>query len=219
MDVIRSVIDFLRTYGGGLGLAFTWGVIGWVYLVKRSDWSRKQFLGQVNFSLNFVVDGQLVMRSLVEVAAQNVWLNDLGVKQVVKAASKTTTDQPFVRLSDTADMEFLYRAVLNVLSEKFADAYLAQAMGLPTRSSVYRFAITMERYSDIRTLKLRVLIASEKDLETIFTPNLPPDQAVKVSNALYASRLKSLQAMHELHRRASEPGVLKLGRVILSVRG
>jgi hypothetical protein len=218
MDVIWLVIDFLRHYGGGLSLAFTWGAIAWVYLAKRSDWLRKRFLGQVNFSLNFVADGQLVMRTLVEVPAQDVWLNDLGVRQVMRAAASTTPDQPFVRLSDPADMDFVYRAVLNVLSEKFADVYLAQAMGLPVQTAVYRFAITMERYSDIRTLKLRVLLVAEKDLESVFSPDPPGGLEVRVPNVLYGSRLKTLRAMHDLHHRAGELGVLKLGRVVLGAR-
>src|SRR4051794_19569709 len=168
MHVVRSIVDFLRHYGGSLSLAFTWAAIAWVYLAKRANWSRKQFVGQVNFSLNFVVDGQLVMRTLVEVPAQNVWLNDLGVAKVQRAANRTTSDQPFVRLPDPADMDFVHRAVLNVLSEKFSDAYLAQSLGLPVESAVHRFAITMERYGDIRTLKLRVLLVAEQALESLF---------------------------------------------------
>jgi hypothetical protein len=219
MDLIQPVIEFIRRYGGGVSLAITWAGIAWVYLSKRSDWARKQFLGQVNFSLSFLIDGQLAMRTLVEVPAQNVWLNDLGVRKVRRAAARTTPDQPFVRLDDPEDMDFVYRAVLNVLSEKFADAYLAQSMGLPVESSVYWFAITMERYGDIRTLKLRVLLVREQDLETVFTPNPSEGREVRVPNVLYASRLKTLQAMHDLHRRAGQPGVLKLGRVVLAVRG
>jgi hypothetical protein len=218
MDAIQPVIDFVRQYGGALSLAFTWGALAWVYLAKRSDWSQKQFLGQVTFSLNYVLAGRLVMRTLVEVSAQNVWLNDLGVRQVRRAASRTTQDQPFVQLPDDSDMNFVYRAVLNVLSEKFADAYLAESMGLPVESSEYRFAITMERYSDIRTLKLRVLLVGARELETVFASNPPKGHAVAVSNALYRNRLQTLHAMHDLHRRAGEPGVLKLGRVVLGIR-
>jgi hypothetical protein len=218
MNVFQPVAEFIRQYGGALSLAFTWGAFAWIYLAKRSDWSRKQFLSHVNFSLNYVSAGRLVMRTLVEVSAQNVWMNELGVHTVRRAASRTTSKQPFVELADESDMNFVYRAVLNVLSEKFADAYLAESMGIPVESSEYRFAITMERYKDIRTLKLRVLLASTRDLETVFAPNPPQGREVSVPNELYRSRLKTLQAMHDLHRRAGEPGVLKLGRVVLACR-
>jgi hypothetical protein len=218
MDAFQPVIDFARQYGGAFSLAFTWGALAWIYLAKRSDWSKKQFLGQVTFSLNYVSAGRLVMRTLVEVSAQDVWLNDLGVGQVRRAASRTTRDQPFIQLPNEADMNFVYRAVLNVLSEKFADAYLAESMGLPVEMSEYKFAITMERYSDIPTLKLRVLLVGTRELETVFVSNPPKGQEVGVANELYRNRLNTLQAMHDLHRRAGEPGALKLGRVVLGIR-
>jgi hypothetical protein len=218
MDLFQPVAAFIRQYGAALSLAFTWGAFAWIYLAKRADWSRKQFLSQVNFSLNYVSAGRLVMRTLAEVSAHSVWMNDLGARTVRRAASRTTAHQPFVKLSDESDMSFVYRAVLNVLSEKFADSYLAESMGLPVETSEYRFAITMERYNDIRTLKLRVLLVSTTDLETVFAPSPAQGRTVSVHNELYGSRLKTLQAMHDLHRRAGEPGVLKLGRVVLGCR-
>jgi hypothetical protein len=213
MEALRPILDLIKTYGGTLSLVFTWGAIAWVYYSKRADWSRKQFLGQVNFSLNLVMDGQLAMRTLSETAVRDVWLNDIGVKKVLAAASRTTVDQPFVQLPDGADLDFLYRAVLNVLSEQFASGYLAQSMGLPVVSTEYSFAITMERYSDIRTLKLRVLLARTVDLETVFAP----ESEVATPDFTYVARLKTLRAMAELHRRAGEPGILRLGRVMLTI--
>ena len=87
-------------------------------------------------------------------------------------------------------------------------------MGLPVKSAVYRFAVTMERYSDLRTLKLRVIIVAESDLASEFAPA----SRIEVPNPLYAVRLKTIQAMHDLHQRAGQPGVMKLGRVVLAVR-
>ena len=101
--------------------------------------------------------------------------------------------------------------MLNVLSEKFSDAYLAQSLGLPVKSAVYRFAITMERYGDIRTLKLRVLLVAEHDLENVFAPDPPDGRKVEVPNTLYGARLKTLQMMHELHRRCGRAGGAQAG--------
>ena len=106
-----------------------------MYFRKRADWSRKQFLGQVNFSLTYVGGGTMAMRTLLETTAQKVWLNDLGVKKVAHAAARTTADQPFVSLDDPKDMDFVYRAVLNVLSEKFAEAFLAETLGVPVTTT------------------------------------------------------------------------------------
>lgn len=218
MSIFQAIFDFLKQYGSVIALLVTWGIFLWVWLGKRSDWARKHFLDQVNFSLNLVIDGKLAMRTLAEVPAREVWLNDLGVSKVQSAAKQTTVDQPFIVLDDPEDMDFVYRAILNVLSEMFAEAYLAQSMGQPVISDVYRFTITMERYGDIRTLKMRVLLVREKDLETLFDPNLPPEKQVQVPNSLYGARLKTLHRMHDLHARAGEKGVLKVARVILSLR-
>ena len=62
---------------------------------------------------------------LLETTASEVWLNSYGIGKVFKAAGRTRPDQPFIILSDDEDMGFVKRAVLNVLSEKFADAFLA----------------------------------------------------------------------------------------------
>lgn len=218
MEHIHRLIELIKAYGGGVSLVITWAAIAWVYLAKRSDWQHKQFLSHVNFSLNYVLDGRLAMRTLAEVPAAEVWLNELGVKQVRQAAEGTTVDRPFVELDDAKDMEFVYRAVLNVLSEQFAETYIAQSLGVPVVTGVYCFAITMERYTDIRTLKLRVLLAREEDLETAFAPAPPGGAAIEVPNVMYAARLQTLQRMHDLHRRAGQPGVMHLGRVVLGIR-
>ena len=95
---------------------------------------------------------------------------------------------------------------------------VAQSLGIPVRQDTYCFAITMERYDDIRTLKMRVLLVKEKDL-ALFAPDLPESQKVAPPSPFYAPRLKTLQMMHVLHKKVGEPGVPKLGRVILGVRG
>jgi hypothetical protein len=218
MDTLQAVINFFKQYGNVVSLVATWGIFVWVWRGKRSDFARKEFIDQVNFSLNYVADGKLAMRTIAEASALDIWLNDSGAGKVRRAAKRTTEARPFIFLDDEADMDFVYRAVLNVVSEQFAEAYLAQSMGLPVVSAVYRFMVTMERYGDIRTLKMRVLLVREADLETLFDPALPPEKQVQVSNAQYGARLRTLHMMHDIHKRAGEPGAMKVGRVILSLR-
>jgi len=213
MDIFHAIIDLLKNYGVVISLVLTWAAIGWVYLGKRAHWMRKEFMGHVNFSLNYIVDGKLAMRTLAEVRAADVWLNDLGVNQVRRAADRTTSDQPFVWLSDPADMAFVNRAVLNVLSERFSGTYVAQSMGLPVETATYWFAITMERYDDMRTLKLRVLLVKADDLETVFAPENP----VAIPSEIYRPRLQTLRSMHRLHLDSGKPEVPKLGHVVLGI--
>ena len=57
MEIIRATITFFNDYGGLFALLLTWAGIGWVYVRRRADWSRKEFLAQVNFSLSYVLEG------------------------------------------------------------------------------------------------------------------------------------------------------------------
>jgi len=216
MNVLWEVIDYARqNIGfGTLGMLATWCGIAWVWYRKRADWSRKEFLRQINFSVSYVADGKLVIRTLLETSAQQVWLNDRGVQQIIRAAARTTPTQPFIRLADPGDMAFLYRAVLNVLSEKFADAFLAQGMDLPAQFATYRFAVTCERFADMRTLKIRVLLIRDEDLQMTFADGNP----VEVPSAYYAPRLQALREMAKLFAGAGQPGVMTLGRVVLGLR-
>jgi hypothetical protein len=158
------------------------------------------------------------MRTLLESPVREVWVNDYGVKRVLQSADRTTAEQPFLRFADVADQAFVDRAVLNVLSEKFADAYLAEALGLPVRAEVYRFATTFERYGEMRTYKLRVLIVREGDLTAgIFDPEAGGALHDEPRD-IYRVRLQTLRAMHDWHRKAGQPGVVPLGRVVLGLR-
>src|SRR4051794_23393586 len=134
MNALLQLWDAIKPYSAAIGLVITWAGIAYVALSRRRDWSRKRF-DRINFSLNYVVDGKLAMRTLLETTTREVWLNDYGVKLVVAAAARTTKDQPFVVLHNPADMSYVKRALKNVLSEHFAEAFLAQSQGMPIRTA------------------------------------------------------------------------------------
>jgi hypothetical protein len=190
----------MRQYWRELALILTWAGVVIVYIKRRAAWMRKQFLNQVNFSLNYVTGDTLAMRTLVEHKAQDVWLNEYGVNKVFAAAGKTTVENPFIVLEDQTDQDFINRAVLNVLSEKFADAFLGAALGMPVRHAGFCFAITCERYSEIRTLKLRVLIMEEAVLVNLFGPDAGADK-LKIVAQVYKSRMQTLKAMYAMYMR------------------
>jgi hypothetical protein len=212
MDLPPGVADFARDHGAKLTAAASWLGLGWLYFRRRSEWARKEFRQQVNFSLNYLIDGKLAMRTLLELPARDVWLNDRGVKLVLAAAGRTTADQPFLDLPDPADAAFLDRAALNVLSEKFADVYLAQSMGLPVATAAYRYAVTCERFDVMRTIKLRVLVAREADLAGAFDPAHPQHPRVPAEDVVMTQRLRTLVAMQKRFTTGT------LGRVELGLR-
>jgi hypothetical protein len=217
---VESILEYLghlKNHWNTLALIATWVGILVVWVRRRSAWMRKQFLNQVNFSLNYVAQDSLAMRTLLETTAQQVWLNEYGIKKVFAAAQNAPIDNPFIVLDDQTDHEFVMRAVLNVLSEKFAESYLGAALGLPVQHANFCFALTCEKYDEIRTLKLRVLLIEEQTLVRLFGPDQGAEK-LRITEKHYHARLKTLKAMHDLYQRdkgSTRPG---LGYMELGIR-
>jgi hypothetical protein len=216
MDFLYRVWDTIRPHVAGLGLVVTWVGIALVAWRRRRDWKSKRFTGLVNFSLNYVADNKLMMRTLLEVPANAVWLNEYGVKLVMQAAAKTRADQPFIVLNDPADMQFVKHAILNVISQRFAEPFLGHVVGAPVHKASFLFALTFEKYADMRTRKFRVLLVEESSLPAMFGPDVPDSQVEEVN---HKDRIGVLRMMASL---AAKPGARiegadVLGRVELGV--
>lgn len=190
------IIAFVTEHFSRIALALTWLGVIWVWFRRRRDWKSKAFLNQVNFSLNYVEDGRLRLRTLLEDSAEQVWLNKYGVNLVLKAAGRATVDQPFLSLRNADDMAYILRAVLNVLSEKFADVYVARSLGAPVVTGNYVFGITCEKYGAIRTHKLRVIVMRQEDLQELFADSDREQLAVEAP--AHRDRLTTLKVMHRL---------------------
>ena len=191
----QAIWDFLRGYWDLTLLVVTWGGLFLLGFRKRRDWKRKRFLGQVTFSLNLIRDETLLLRTLLQLSARDIWQNDYGVKLVQNAAAQTTAERPFLRLRSQRDMDFVKRAVLNELSERFAQVYLAEVVSAQVKTAIFIFGVTWERYGDIRTHKLRVIIMERMQLEAMFAPNAPE---WKVVSDVHRDRITTLRHMHEL---------------------
>jgi hypothetical protein len=216
VEFIQQIVELVKHYGSSVALVLTWAGIALVYWRRRGEWLRKQFMGQVNFSLNYVNGGTLVMRTLLETKASEVWLNDYGVKKVFGAAEKTTVEQPFLSMDDPGDMDFLNRAVLNVISERFGEMFLAKALGAPVRTGTFVFGVTYERYEDIRTLKLRVILIEAKVLEELFGADGLADK-MTLTHPTYKARRATLKVLHDLHRQGQASGKPLIGEMELGV--
>ena len=203
-------------------LVVTWAGIGLVAVRRRRDWRRKQFTQQVNFSLSYLetdpASGQdrLTLRTLLELKAAEVWLNEYGVGKVRRAAARTTLAEPFLRIEPSADMELVKHAVLNVLSERYSDAFLAQALGLEVRMRTFLFGLTWERYGEIKTHKLRVIVVRPSDLEALFGPQ---QKAQRLSFAVesHRFRLSTLEQMYRLHSSSDPVARAALGEIELGI--
>jgi hypothetical protein len=216
MELLLEVFNWILHHSPAIGLVLTWAAIAWVYFRRRASWSQKQFLDQVNFSLSYVKDQTLAVRTLLETRANSVWLNDYGVKKILAAAQQTTPDQPFLRLTDPDDMAFVNRAVKNTLSERFAETFAAEALGVPVRTAPFIFAITNERYDDMRTLKLRVLLIEERTLLSLFSAG-GPGESLAVTNPIFRARLRTLKGLYAMYVKGKETGTKIVDRVELGV--
>ncbi len=182
-------------------LVATWAAIGIVAIRRRYEWQRRRFVEQVSFSLNTLINRGgsqlLLLRTLLEDSATNVWLNEFGVSRVVRAARRTTQENPFLHIADRRDREIVMVAVLNVLSERFSDAFIAQAVNLPIATEVFLYGLTWERYGEMKTQKLRVMIIKRTDLEGMFKDD-ESSQEISVAEESHRPRIKTLRKMFDI---------------------
>lgn len=188
---------FLQSYGALLAIVFSWIMVAWVYVTKRAAWREKRFIRQVNFSLNVLdSDNQLHFRTLIETTAEDVWKSEIAVDTVLRAAEKTTEEQPFIVLDDASDMGYVLRAALNALSEKYSDAFIAKSLGKNIWTRKFVFGITCEKYGDTPTQKIRVMIVPETYLALFLHPDA---NNLWVNVSSHKPRLRTLQVMAKLY--------------------
>jgi len=182
-------------------LLITGSAIGAVSIRRQYDWRHRRFTQQVNFSLTTPVerDGAeiLLLRTLLEESAANVWLNEFGVSRVLKAARLTTREMPFLRIVQRHDRDLVMNAVLNVLSERFSDAFVARAVGVPIKTDSFLFGLTWERYGEMKTQKLRVILIKRTDLQSLFDEG-SGKREIGVIEASHRPRIETLRRMFEL---------------------
>ncbi len=218
METLKSIYESLRPHAATItstvALVITWVGLFFAWRRRKKEWARKEFLSQVNFSLN-LFGAALAMRTLLEVAITDVWSNAHGVRLLHTAAARTTVADPFIRLSNVADRDYLQRAVKNSLSELCPTTFLAAALGEKVRTGIFLFAVTCERYPEILTVKLRVLLIEENTLREWCMPGGKAEQLQLSDNE--RRRLRTLQAMYTMDQKsqAGEPELL--GRVELGV--
>jgi hypothetical protein len=218
METLTNILNWIAAHGALLGLILTWAGIALVYFQRRSAWAQKEFADQVNFSLNYVIDQTLALRTLLECTVKDVWLNEYGVRLVRAAARLTTAEQPFVMLQEQADREFVNRAVINTLSERFAGTFVAQALGGAVRSGNFIFAITYERYENMRTQKFRVLLMEERTLTELFGPG-GNSGSLKVTSPVFRDRLRTLKGLYDLYTKDQATGQGLMDQIHLGVPG
>lgn len=200
-DEGRSFIETLAQFDAIIGIAVTWAIAGIVFLRARTNYRKKHFKGRLNVSLNDVQGSNVILRTLHEASAQDIFISPAAVGSVMRALNRATDDNPFFALDDDEDWAFIQRCILNVLSEKTVDVFVVRAIGMPVKTGRFVFGITYEIYEDMQTRKMRVILIEKGLLERHFSPAADADAKAKlaVTNQRHASRLATLKTMGRLY--------------------
>ncbi|MEZ6094273.1 MAG: hypothetical protein R3C03_08530 [Pirellulaceae bacterium] len=189
-DIFETLIDlftehWIKVLIGALFLVFGW-VIGWWR--ARRKWLKKEFFDRVNFSLNSIVDGRLMIRTIMEKSADDVFLNSIAVQQLLAAATTTSKDNPLIQLP-ADDYWYFLNAALNEISEKFAVGFVMRDIGAPVRMRRFLICLTNESDGAIRTRKIRVMMVQQSVLESL------PETMPQLESENHETRWNTLQIM------------------------
>jgi len=194
---IKLLFEYLHEHWVKFVVAAFFMGSGW-YLGKRrarAEWQKREFLGRINFSLNSLHDGLLKIRTLCEKSCEDVFLNQVAAEQVTSAARSTTPEDPTLPLPQK-DYWFYLNAVLNEVSEQFAEGLLRRDMGLPVKSEEYLICLTCESAGEIKTHKIRSMVV-RKSLLT----DLPTEQP-SFESATHSTRWTTLTILSGIYRTA-----------------
>jgi hypothetical protein len=208
---MTEFLEYFKDNWDQLALLATIVLVLLAYWKSRSVWKTRDFLGRINFSLNYIQENGLKIRTLQESNIDEILLNNShGRRMVLRAAGRTTLKKPFLELPKR-DAWIVLNSVLNEISEQFADGFLAVAAGLPTRTTTFLFGITCERDRDVRVNKIRVMIIERSLLEKI-------DELVEIEfeSPNHHVRLETLKTMRAIHLDKNRQD--QLGRVDLVMR-
>jgi trehalose/maltose hydrolase-like predicted phosphorylase len=192
--IVNMVGDFFRDYWEQAVTLVTLSIVLATYWRARSVWKSRDFMTRVNFSLNYVEGGRLKIRTLAEMDINQILLgNDHGKRVVLHSASRTTVEKPILRLPEK-DAWLVLNSILNELSERFAEGYVAESMGIPTRSARYLFTVTCEKHPDVRMNKIRVMIVEKSLLMKI-----DELEGLDVERKSHHVRYETLKTMQKLY--------------------
>ena len=195
-DLIEFFFEKLEENWVKIVSAMILTALGWAfgYWRARRNWTRREFLDRLNFSLNSLDGGMLKIRTLAEVDADAVFLNSEAARRVVAAAGRTTAADPILPLPKD-DYWYYLNAVLNEVSERFAVGLLRRDLGGNVLAVTYLVCLTCEAAGKARTRKVRAMLMRKDHLL-----NLPTEQPTYEA-AIHATRWETLNLLAAEYRK------------------
>lgn len=212
--MFAPALDYLQEYWEQAANVATLLLVLLTYWRARSVWASRDFLTRVNFSLNYVDANTLKIRTLCETDVDNVLLSNQHAKRIVlRAARRTTVKQPFLRLPK-GDSWLVLNAMLNELSGRFAEGFVAASIGAPTRAATFVFAITCEKDRDVRMNKIRVMVVEKSLLEEIDKLD-----GLQFESESHHVRFETLKAMRDLYVAGDQRFAMREMEIVVPARG
>ncbi|MEZ6032418.1 MAG: hypothetical protein R3C17_04955 [Planctomycetaceae bacterium] len=194
-EFINTVRDLATQHGIKLITAAAFTIAGWLIGRWRASqsWKRREFFNRLNVSLNSLHNGKLMIRTVLEKTCEEILLNAVAVERLIKAAQSTTKDNPLVPIPQE-DRWFYLNAVLNELSETFAEGLFRREAGQSHVAIRYLICLTNECDGDIRTRKVRAMVIRKESLLNL------PAESPEFESPNHTIRWKTLQQMQKAYR-------------------
>lgn len=153
------------------------------------EWSSRSFMERVTVSLNFIENDELKIRTLLERTSTEVFRNPEMIRTITRA-SQTNDQHPILDLPEEEYWYYL-NAVLNVISERFAEGFVRQEAGMAVQANTYLMFLTSETSGPVRQRKIRTMLIREDLL--LQAKTLTPE----FKNEFHANRWASLGMVAE----------------------
>ena len=162
------------------------------------EWRRKEFFNRIIVSLNIFADDYLKIRTVMEDSLEKVFLNQVAIDKVLRAAKACTADAPILPI-EKADRWYILNFALNEVAERFAEGQVKQDAGLPVTKVKYALFLTCELVGEERIRKIRAMLIRESLLRDFpYLATMP-----KLENPWHEDRVKTLRQASALY--AKEP--------------
>lgn len=189
-EMIEALQDLIEGNWKKLVSGLAMMVIGWWIGKRRAQaaWKKKEFLDRLNVSLNSIIDGKLLIRTVLEKSCQEIFLNTVAVEAVLEASKQTTATDSTLPLPKDEYWYYL-NSVLNEIAEKFALGAVKRDLGQPAQVARYVICLTCESAGELKTRKVRAMLVQKSLLDAL------PAECPKLESPHHSTRWDTLKQL------------------------
>ncbi len=177
----------------------------WTVWRANRSWQKKEFQDELVGSLNMIelygdADqggkvGALRLRTIFEKGLREMFMNEQMYRKVREAIKRTTEDDILLRFEEE-DSWYILNAILNKVSEQFAQGLVLADLGGEVKRDRYLFCFTFERKEGMKQRKPRVLFFNKERFL-----NFPEEGEFDLEQSHHAVRVATLRELKEEYRK------------------